>query len=145
MKQYTEEIMDILKANNLRMTKTRMALMMMFLKSEEPLSVSEMLEALSSMKRGVNKTTVYRELEQLQLKGIIGTVQLGDRKQYYELASRDHHHHLICLECKQIEDIDMNEEKLLAEEKKMSRKKGFVILRHSLEFFGLCKQCQCQE
>jgi len=142
MKQYTEEITDILKANNLRMTKTRMALIEILLCSEDPLSVSDILLTLFHVKRSVNKTTVYRELEQLESKGIVSTVQLGDRKQYYELASRDHHHHLICLECKQIEDIDMNEERLFSEEKKMSREKGFVILRHSLEFFGLCRSCQ---
>lgn len=142
MKRYTEETIAILKNNHLRLTKTRKALVEIFLRNETPLSVSDILCTLSSMDRRVNKTTVYRELGQLQSKGIVGAVRLGDRKQYYELASREHHHHLICLQCERVEDVDMDEEKLFAEEKRASHEKGFAVLRHSLEFFGLCKACQ---
>lgn len=142
MKEYTEGVIAILKVNGLRLTKTRKALVEVFLLDKTPLSVRDILYELQKVRIMVNKTTVYRELEKLQTRGIIDVVRLKDRKQYYELASREHHHHLICLSCERVEDVDMDEAKLLAEEETVNRERGFIVLRHSLEFFGLCKGCQ---
>ncbi|MDO8565582.1 MAG: transcriptional repressor [Candidatus Moranbacteria bacterium] len=138
---YEEEIFTVLKTHHLRLTKTRKALIEVFFRYEVPLSAQDISRELSKIQRAVNKTTVYRELERLREIGIIGAVQLGDRKQYYELALRRHHHHLICLRCAVVEDIDMDERALLGQEKRIQGEKHFTILRHSLEFFGLCKMC----
>jgi len=131
----------LLKKHHLRLTKTRNVFVEIFSQNEAPLSVQDILKEFSCHHIKVNKTTVYRELERLQEVGIMNSVELGDRKKYYELASREHHHHLVCLRCERVEDVDMDEKKLFEEEKKVSREKGFTVLRHSLEFFGLCKKC----
>lgn len=136
-----QEILDILKRQHLRLTKTRKALMEIFSQNEAPLSALDILRELKKARVIVNKTTVYRELERLQAMNIVSRVELGDRKKYYELASREHHHHLICLQCECVEDVDMDENTLFTEGKKVSQEKGFTIVRHSLEFFGLCKKC----
>lgn len=142
MKQYTEEIIQILKQSKLRFTKTRLSLLQIFFQNEEPMAVSTLLSVLSDMERKVNKTTVYRELEQLESKGIIRAVHLGNRRTSYELALREHHHHLICLLCECVEDIDMNEEMIAREERIVKEKKGFMITKHALEFYGYCRMCQ---
>lgn len=134
-------ILILLHENHLRLTKTRKALMELFLCNKPPLSVPEILSLLKKMRLGVNKTTVYRELERLQRVEIIAAVRLGDRKQYYELATRKHHHHLICVKCEHVEDVDVDEDELTHEAHRASREKHFSVLRHSLEFFGLCKMC----
>ena len=137
----TEEVFTVLKAYHFRLTKKRKALIALFFQHETPLSAQDILAELKKNQITVNKTTVYRELERLQEVNIVSPVELGDRKRYYELTSRLHHHHLVCLQCERVEDVDMNEEKLFAEEKKVSHEKGFTVLRHSLEFCGLCKKC----
>lgn len=136
-----ETIQTVLCENHLRLTKTRRALLGLFLRHKLPLSVPEILSELEKMRVRVNKTTVYRELERLQGVEIIAAVQLGGRKRYYELATRKHHHHLICVKCEHVEDVDADEDDLLHEEYKAIREKRFSVLRHSLEFFGLCKMC----
>ncbi len=141
MKQ-TEEIFTVLRACALRLTKTRKALVELFFRHETPLSVPDILSELKGVMVMVNKTTVYRELERLEKLRIVDTVNLGDRKRYYELASRGHHHHLVCLRCDRVTDIDVNERSLLVQEQRMNREKQFTILRHSLEFFGLCGACR---
>lgn len=137
-----EEILALWRACAVRPTKTRQALARLFASTRAPLSVPDILIALCAEGLKVNKTTIYRELERMQRLGIVASTQLGDRKQYYELALRDHHHHLVCLRCEHIEDIDVNEAELLREERKAGIQKQFMVLRHSLEFFGLCQQCQ---
>ncbi len=59
----------------------------------------------------------------------------------YELSDRIHHHHLVCLNCNQVQDVELKQE-LDDEEKRISRKTKFQIIRHSLEFFGLCVNCR---
>lgn len=137
-----ETLFQTIKEKRLRLTKTRRAVLELFSSTHTPLSVPHILAVLAQQKLRVNKTTVYRELETLETVGIVKSIQLQDRKQYFELASRDHHHHLVCLQCEQIEDVDVNEGELVREAHKASERKQFTILRHSLEFFGLCRQCQ---
>lgn len=137
-----ESIYSVFQKNHLRLTKTRKALVSAFLETNTPLSVPDILDEFHQLRITMNKTTVYRELLRMQSIGIVGSVQLSDRKQYFELASRRHHHHLVCIGCETVEDIDVDEEELHREEHKASRERHFTILRHSLEFFGLCRRCQ---
>ncbi|MEK7181709.1 MAG: Fur family transcriptional regulator [Patescibacteria group bacterium] len=136
----TENIFAILRAKKMRLTKTRFAFVTLLSESPTPLSVSDILLILQTKGVVVDKTTVYREIERFIALGILEEVSLGDRKKYYELAS-EHHHHLICLECNRVEDIDIDESTLVQQEMKVNREKKFQILKHSLEFFGLCNKC----
>ena len=137
-----QTILAILKEHKLRLTKTRRAMIALFLREHTPLSVPQILAELSAQMIRVNKTTVYRELETLETLSIVESVKLEDRKQYFELATRDHHHHFVCIECEEIEDVLLDECDLERQEGILARKNGFSVLRHSLEFFGLCKLCR---
>lgn len=137
----TVTIFEIIKQKGLRLTKTRRAVLEMFAATHTPLSVPRILAELECHGISVNKTTVYRELEQLEKIGIVKSLLLQDRKQYFELATRDHHHHFVCMECEKVEDILFNETDLSRQETLLAQQKGLSIFRHSLEFFGLCKMC----
>ncbi len=126
----------------LRMTSTRKVFLEILFRGQKPLSAKEILNELWRAKREVNKTTVYREIESFEKIGIVRRIQLGERSTYYELALLDHHHHLVCLECDQIEDIDIDEHGLLKQEQKIITERHFRVIRHALEFFGLCRRCQ---
>ena len=138
---HSEELFYTIKRYRLRLTKTRRALVELFVATRTPLSVPRLLDELAAMTIHVNKTTVYRELKRLAAIGIVKSVQLQDRKQYFELATSDHHHHFVCIECDEVEDILFDEFDLARQEETLARKKGFSVFRHSLEFFGLCKMC----
>ena len=137
-----QTILAILKEHKLRLTKTRRAMIALFLREHTPLSVPQILDELSTQMIHVNKTTVYRELETLEMLSIVKSVKLEDRKQYFELATRDHHHHFVCAECEEIEDVHLDECDLERQEELLARKNGFSVFRHSIEFFGLCKLCR---
>lgn len=91
-------------------------------------------------KLGVNKTSTYRELKVLITKGIVSEIEFGDGKKRYELTSLGHHHHIICTNCKSVGDITL-ESDLEKAEKQIEKEKSFKVLRHNLEFFGLCSKC----
>lgn len=136
-----EQISSLLRQYHLRATKTRNAVLCLFFRDHTPLSASRILDELDAQLVRVNKTTVYRELETLETLGIIKSLTLQDRKQYFELATREHHHHFVCTVCQQITDVEIDEEGILERAERLGRKLGFRITNHAVEFYGQCATC----
>lgn len=124
-----------------RITDVRREIISILSLSTIPLSPLQLQKNL--LKKGliVNKTTVYRQLAQLTEHGAVHQVRLQGRAMFYELTEDNHHHHLVCVRCKKILDINFKED-LDRQEKIIAQKKQFRVIYHSLEFFGLCKNCQ---
>lgn len=142
MAQKLEEILSELSGMGFRLTRIRRAVIGIFLGSGLPLSAVDIMGVLNRMNTAFNKTTVYRELGFLKGLGVVKEIQfLHERVKRYELAGGDHHHHLICLKCRSVEDIVL-EGDLEEQEKKIFRSRGFRVLDHSLEFLGLCQTCR---
>lgn len=131
-----------LKDQGFRETKARKALIELLLKSNQPLAISEIQNNLKKVyKIGTNKTTVYREISFLIDQQVAREVDFGDKKKRYESAIGDHHHHLICTNCARVEDFELQQD-LFEEEKRISKNKNFKVTSHTLEFFGLCRNCK---
>ena len=135
------QIVAILKQYGLRLTRTRRAVLELLLRKHTPLSAPKILSELEKVSIRVNKTTVYRELEKLAAIGLLQRMQLQDRKQYYELTARGHHHHFVCTICHEITDIEIDESTVLAKAERLGRQAGFHITTHAVEFYGQCAAC----
>jgi Fur family transcriptional regulator, ferric uptake regulator len=133
-------ILESLKNRGHKNTKVRQALIEILLLNNTPLSNTDLLQELSKRNLSPNKTTVYREIEFLKDQKILEEVDFGDGKKRFEI-SENHHHHIICISCQKIQDIPM-EKDLNEKERQIMRKFDFKPIGHSLEFFGLCKDCQ---
>lgn len=104
------------------------------------MTAMELKTKLEAKSIKVNKTTVYREVEFFKNEGLLSEVDLGDQVKRYELHSDDHRHHLVCVKCQKVEDIVL-EGDLEALESHIKKSRNFQVLRHSLEFFGVCSAC----
>lgn len=103
-----------------------------------PQSVTDIVNSLNKKQANVDMSTIYRTLEILIELGVVGTTKF-DNKAMFELLSDNHHHHLICNDCGSIEDIPLDEDMLMNQ---VSDQTKFQVQSHSLEFFGLCANCQ---
>jgi Fur family ferric uptake transcriptional regulator len=86
-------------------------------------------------------TTVYRSLESLVTLGLVQAVDLGDGERRYELIEPgEHHHHIICDDCRSSIHLDM----CLVEELEnaIATKYGYEVRSHILEIFGKCPDCK---
>ncbi len=137
-----QELFEKIKEAGLRLTGPRRALLAILSESQKPLSAKDLLLALAKSGRKVNKTTVYREIDSLEKIGVLRNIQLGERSTYYELETPAHHHHLVCLSCDRVEDVDINEQGIVKQEARIVAERQFQVSYHALEFFGLCRQCQ---
>lgn len=124
---------------NLRKTPARVAIIEFLGLSDFPVDVEQTIKFLRNKNLNTNKVTVYRTIEKLYKSGIINRIEFGEGKYRYELQ-KNHHHHLICTNCGKIEDVQGDLLENL--QSKINKRNGFLIKSHSLEFFGLCKNCQ---
>jgi len=126
-----------LKAAGLKITSTRLGLLDVLKHAKKPLSIKEIARGLG--KQGADLVTLYRNVESLENLGAVKQINLKGRQSYFELSRGQHHHHLICMRCGKIEDIQIKEINLNGA---FLKKHGFAkITDHSMEFFGLCANC----
>lgn len=131
---------DELNAVNLRATPARIALLNLLEKATKPIDVQSMIEFLDKKDLKTDPATVFRIVNMFTEKGLVTPIQLNEGKFRYELSSKANHHHLVCEGCGDIQDIsNCNIEAL---EKDIKEKKSFLVKSHSLEFYGLCQNCQ---
>ncbi len=136
---------DELREVDLRATPARVAVMSFLEKSDQPIDVTSVINHLNVKGIKADPATVFRIMNTLTQKGITIPVQFQEGKTRYELSNKEDHHHLICENCGKVEDVSDTIVPTL--EKQIKKKYGFKVLRHSLEFFGLCPACndlQCR-
>jgi len=126
-----------LRACYLKATPGRIALLAVFDRAKKPITVAELINQLGA---AINRATLYRNIEHLRVFGILNKINLGDKEQYYELASLAHHHHLTCRVCDKITDVEACN--IPVHDQNLLQKSGFAEINyHSLEFFGICEKC----
>lgn len=136
----TERILHDLKKAGHRLTRIRKAIVETLSESEAPLSAFDLKSRLNGKAIEANKTTVYREAAFLAKFGVLHEIQFGDGKTRYRICPVDHHHHTICLRCSRVQDVQMKND-LESYEKRLGRGRKFKVLYHTLEFFGVCGDC----
>ena len=87
--------------------------------------------------------TVYRVLEELAERGLIGYLRLGADKTYYERRT-DTHLHAICRRCGAIQDIEPVRQCIESCAPYRSAT-GFRYDASEVIFVGLCRDCQDKE
>lgn len=124
--------------DKLKLTKVRRAILGVLQRAELPISAAELM---SLMPIKVNKVTIYRDLELFTKSGVAELVQFEESFARYRLKNSCHSHHLICEDCGIIQEVEMPND-LDEHEKRINDQTGFVVLKHSLEFYGLCRDCR---
>jgi Fur family ferric uptake transcriptional regulator len=104
-----------------------------------PVSVDQIQHAKEIRSLKLDQATVYRIVNALSEKGILRSVNFQENKSRYELASHEHHHHVVCTNCGTVKDV---EDCIKSDaQKRIEKETGFKITSHALEFFGLCPAC----
>jgi len=88
---------------------------------------------------GVNISTVYRTLELLEELGLVSHAHLGHGAPTYHLADRHHHIHLVCRDCDDVIEADVQ---VAAEfTAKLRETFGFETDMKHFAIFGRCRDC----
>lgn len=138
MKQATIE--QLLKNAGLRVTPARVLLLKILAKATKPISGADVLKTKQG--HDLDKVTVYRNLSAMHKAGVLSRIELGTKDTLYELQIKHgHHHHIVCLECSEIESFESCAMKDIVKQIKNQSTKFAQITDHSMELFGKCHQC----
>jgi Fur family ferric uptake transcriptional regulator len=108
----------------------------------KPTSAQDLYMELRNHEYSIGLATVYRSLEALKLEGLVQVRTLPSGESLYSLPQEDRHH-LTCLRCGR--SISVDECPVHDLEHELQHTHKFRIYYHTLEFFGLCPDCQAQE
>ena len=140
MRLTERKIVTALRQHGYKLTPQRRLVIQAIASNQEHLTPAAIYEKVHQERPGVGLVTVYRTLEILSKLGLICELHAGDSCRSYTISFVGHHHHLICSNCGRVVALPACE--LEAAEQDLSRRTGFRIDGHLLEFVGLCQACQ---
>lgn len=135
----SNEILDILKRNQLSVTDSRKKILEFFHHADGALAHAD-IEKLSGDK--FDRVTIYRTLQTFVEKGIIHTIPTADNSVKYALCKDEceagHHHddhiHFLCDDCGTTYCLDAHVPSIQLPE-------GFVVNRTDVVVSGRCGKC----
>src|SRR5215469_3401978 len=136
-----DAIVELLRANGMRITKNRIQILDTLLRAGKPLSLDEIQKRARVAGDAPDYATVFRVMTLLESLQIAQKVHLNRPCSYYELVNpQQHYDHIICTECGRV-TLMIDSCPVERVERKIEKQYGFSQIRHSLEFFGKCPEC----
>jgi Fur family transcriptional regulator, ferric uptake regulator len=106
------------------------------------LSAYDIEEALRSEDRAVARASVYRVLDELVGLGLVTRVDVGQGTARYEAArpDRDHHHHMVCDRCGDVQPFADAELERAVD--RLAGRVAFEVAEHEIVLHGACVDCR---
>lgn len=121
-----------------KLTANQRRILEFLLSSTEELSAQSLHQALRQQKQRVGLATIYRALKALQSMGKVQARPLANGEYIYSIASA-HRHHFTCVNCGN--SLPLQECPVHELEQQLTQTQQFQVFYHTLEFFGLCRNC----
>jgi Fe2+ or Zn2+ uptake regulation protein len=102
-------------------------------------TADEVYLAVKNQLPKVSLATIYKNLEALIEAGVASKLNYGDGSARYDIRT-DYHHHVRCLQCGKMWDIEPTESSAWL--KSMKSPAGFQISDYRLELLGTCRECR---
>lgn len=137
------EIAAMLARAGNRYTGGRRRLVEVLAGAGKPLTLPDVLAADPTL----SQSSVYRNLDVLERSGVITRLTTGGEFAHFELSEAlvGHHHHLICIECGTVADVEFSDrvERLVdAALEEVADEAGFAPVGHNLDVHGHCADCR---
>ena len=107
--------------------------------AENHLTADEVFQRLGPMSSALNRSTVYRTLERFRDAGLVSETDLGGGVRVFELLAVHRHHHLICLQCNDM--IEMDDSTVASLRQDIRQRYGFEPQVDHLAIWGSCAAC----
>lgn len=138
MHTHHDNIRDILHQKGLKSTPLREKLIQVLKKTHGPMSVEEIGKKLKGI--DYDQASLFRTLKKLSESGVLSQINLGEGFTRYEYTclTHDHHHHVMCTDCRKIMVLPFC---IPPEFENWLKKKGFTNIGHRLDFSATCPDC----
>lgn len=124
-----------IKRAGLKITQPRIKILDLLENStDRHLSAEEIYRTLLSNGEEVGLATVYRVLTQFEAAGLINRHHFEGGQAVFEIASDDHHDHMVCLKTGRV--VEFCDDVIERRQREIAEQHGFQISGHSLILYG---------
>lgn len=133
---------DELKSTGLKATVPRLKILEVFQRStQRHMTAEDVFRVLLMERADIGLATVYRVLTQFEQAGLLSRSHFESGKAVYELNEGQHHDHLVCLDCGQVEEF--YDAEIERRQHAAAQAKGFEIADHALSLYVHCTRKDC--
>jgi Fe2+ or Zn2+ uptake regulation protein len=137
-----DELFEKFRQNGLRITPQRRVILELLTADDSHPTVDDVYQRVLAVMPDVSRTTVYNTFRELtDLGELVPVRDLSEGGQRYD-TNNDMHHHLYCVACHQLLDVDRDFEGITLPPEDAS---GYQVLSRQVTFYGLCPDCQAAE
>lgn len=129
--------MEKLRKTGLKLTPQRMAILEFLDGNCEHPAVEDIYKEIKKKFPMLSLATVYKNLDVLKENGLVRELTIDAERKHFDPDTHPHHH-LICINCKKIVDIDSDIPIEIPDEQKAS----FEVTESHITFFGVCPECK---
>lgn len=134
-----DDIRTRFKAQGLKVTPQRAAIYKALAETTSHPTAESLYQQVAQDYPMMSPNTVYYTLSTLKEAGLVKEVNYWHDRSRFD-ANVTPHHHLICLGCRAI--FDLEDRSLNQLPHKANLPKNFQVLSHQVEFYGHCALCQ---
>jgi Fur family ferric uptake transcriptional regulator len=135
-----DELLTKLREEGGRLTLPRKMVLEVLRESGAHLTVEDVRHQLEAQGHSLDSPTIYRVLQWLKEMGVVSQTDLGGEAIMYQILGDKPHHHLVCLSCGAVSDLD--DSALESLRRHLRNDYGFEPRIDHLAVFGLCKHCR---
>ncbi|MDV2858402.1 MULTISPECIES: ferric iron uptake transcriptional regulator [Oceanimonas] len=131
-----------LKKAGLKVTLPRIKILELLQQPDtQHVSAEELYKLLIDQGEEIGLATVYRVLNQFDDAGIVTRHHFEGGKSVFELATQEHHDHLVCLDCGKV--IEFHDEVIEERQRVIAGQFNIKLTNHSLYLYGHCNNDEC--
>lgn len=132
-----------LAGNDMRMTPQRRAILETLRGVDGHPTADEVYDAVRRRMPRISLGTVYRTLELLSRRGMIGKLTFGGAQMRFD-GHTGGHAHIRCTSCGKIVDVEIEAETGECE-RRVAERTGFAVTGRHVEYVGVCRDCRGAE
>lgn len=133
-----DDAVRVLREAGLRPTTQRLAVLDAIAGLPDAVTAQELHFRLRERGLRTGLTTVYRTVSALAEAGVLDRFESGG-EQSFKLCGEEHHHHLVCLRCGSVEEVEGAEVESWVE--RTARRRKFRVASHRADIYGRCRRC----
>jgi Fur family peroxide stress response transcriptional regulator len=134
-----DELISALQERKYRLTPQRIELVRLIAASEDHPNAALLFSRVRSQFPTMSQATVYKTLDLLKEMDQVLEIDLHEDR-HYDGNRPEPHPHLICLQCNQISDVELELDP--SSLKKIEERSGYRVIRPQITLFGLCPDCR---
>ncbi len=134
MDQREPDMISDLRAEGVRVTRQRLAILQVLREATDHPSAEDILARAREQDASVSQATVYRTLSVLEKAGTVQRNEFDGAGARYELSAAQHHDHLIDLDTGEV--VEFHSDRLERLQEQIAAELGYEIEWHRLELYG---------